>query len=197
MRRLLLLPALLLVAGCASTKGLEVVYPPDRVHAAMLSAAPPRRVALGPVTDRRHEARIGVMPESKKDIVTRRPVAEIVRDALALELTANGHAVAADRADVTVTADVEAFRLDAIPGYSGTQYVGKVVIALAVRDGYSGRPLLDRRYVGIHRRQATEDEAESAPREVMDLALARAMHDLATDPELVRAFARAATALAR
>jgi len=196
MRRLLLLPALLLVAGCASSTGLDVGYPAEGVNRAMLASSPPRRVALGPVTDRRREARIGVAPESKKDIVTRRPDGDIVRAALELELGANGHAVAADRADVALAADVEEFRLDVIPGYAGAQYVGKVVIALGVTDGHTGLRLLDRRYVGIHRRQADAD-SESAPREVMDTALARAMHDLATDPDLVRAFARVSTAAAR
>jgi hypothetical protein len=194
MRRLLLvLPLLLLVAGCASKTGLDVVYPPDRVNAAMLSSAPPRRVTLGPITDRRREARLGVALESKKDIVTRRPVSEIVRDALALELTANGHTVAADHADVVLAVDVEDFRLDALPGYSGTQWVGKVVLALGVTDGHTGLRLLERRYVGINRLQA-EADSETAPRAVIDTALLRAMHDLATDPELVRAFARVSTA---
>ena len=196
MKRVLLPLALLLATGCSSTKGLDVVYPPDTVNRALLASAKPRRVALGPVTDRRRDVRVGVEPESKKAIVTRRPVSDIVRDALATELTANGHAVAPDRAEVTLAADVEDFRLDVTPGSSSAQWVGKVVIALSVSDGQSGLRLLDRRYVGIHRRQA-ELESPTAAREVMTVALTRAMHDLATDPDLARAFARATTALAR
>jgi uncharacterized lipoprotein YajG len=195
-RQLLVLAILFVTGGCASTKALDVVYPPDGVNRALLASAKPKRVALGPVTDRRRDVRVGVQPESKKDIVTRRPVSEIVRDALALELGANGHTVTADRADVVVAVDVEDFRLDVTPGYSSAQWVGKVVIALAVSDGHSGLRLLDRRYVGIHRRQA-DLESETAAREVMTLALTRAMRDVATDPDLVRSFARAATALAR
>lgn len=196
MKRLLLPLALLLAVGCSSTKGLDVVYPPDTVNRALLASAKPRRVALGPVTDRRRDVRVGVEPESKKDIVTRKPVGDIVRDALATELAANGHTVAPDRTDVALAADVEDFRLDVTPGSSNAQWVGKVVIALSVSDGQSGLRLLDRRYVGIHRRQA-ELESPTAAREVMTLALTRAMHDLATDPDLARAFARATTALVR
>ena len=196
MRRALLLPIVLLVAGgCASGVGLDVGYPASGINRAMLASAPSRSVTLGPVTDRRRETRIGIEPESKKDIVTRRSVSEIVRDALAAELGANGHTLAADRADLRLAVDVEEFRLDVVRAYASTQYVGKVVIALAVTDP-TGRRLLDRRYLGINRRQADAD-SESAPREVMDTALARAMHDLATDPDLVRAFARVSTAAAR
>jgi len=194
MRRALLLLGLLLAAGgCASGAGLDVGYPVSGVNRAMLASAPSRSVTLGPVTDRRPETRIGTDPESKKDIVTRHPVGDIVRDALAAELDANGHRLTSGRADVVLGADVEEFRVDVVAGHASTQYVGKVVIALAVTDGHTGHRLLDRRYVGIKRLQADAD-SETATRAVMDAALARAMHDLATDPDLVRAFARVSTA---
>ena len=196
MRALLLLGVLALAAGCASAVGLDVGYPADGVNRALLASATPRRVAIGPITDRRREARLGIEPESKKDVVTRRAVSEIVRDALALEVAANGHTAAADRADVALAADVEEFRLDVLRGYGSAQFVGKVVLAVAVTDGRTGQRLLARRYVGINRRRA-EADSESAPRETMDTALARAMHDLATDPDLVRAFSGISTATAR
>ena len=194
MRRVLLLLGLLLAAGgCASSVGLDVGYPASGVNRAMLASAPSRSVTIGPVTDRRRETRIGVEAESKKDIVTRRPVGDIVRDALAAELDANGHRLTSGRADVVLGADVEEFRVDIVAGYASTQYVGKVVIALAVTDGHTGHRLLDRRYVGIKRLQG-EADSDSAVRDVMDAALARVMHDLATDPDVVRAFARVSTA---
>ena len=194
MRRALLLFGVLLAAGgCASGVGLDIGYPTSGINRAMLASTPPRNVTIAPVTDRRRETRIGTEPESKKDIVTRRPVGDIVRDALAAELDANGHRPTSGRADVVLGADVEEFRVDIVAGHAGTQYVGKVVIALAVTDGHTGHRLLDRRYVGIKRLQG-EADSESATREAMDTALARAMHDLATDPDLVRAFARVSTA---
>jgi hypothetical protein len=56
-------------------------------------------------------------------------VADIVREALAVEIGKNGHAVVAERSDVILAADVEEFWLDVVRGYATTQYVGKVVIA--------------------------------------------------------------------
>jgi YajG family uncharacterized lipoprotein len=195
--RLLLGIILLVAAGCASTKGLDIRYPAGGVNRALLSTTPARRVEIAIVADRRPQTRIGVEPEKKKDIVTRRPVVEIVREAIVQELGANGHTVSSDRADVLLAPAVEEFWLDAVPAASSNvQYVGKVVITLTVTDGPSGQRLLTRRYVGIKRQQAST-EAETAPREVMDAAFARAMHDLATDPELVRAFKRASTAAVR
>lgn len=55
-------------------------------------------------------------------------------------------------------------------------------------DARTGSRLLTRRYVGIKRRQA-EADAEQAWREIMDAALARTLHDIATDPELIAALA--------
>ena len=79
--------------------------------------------------------------------------------------------------------------LDAAHRQSTTQYVGRVAFALVVVDARTGTRLLTRRYVGLKRRQAGSDE-ESTWREVMDAALARTIHDVATDPELVAALAR-------
>ena len=57
----------------------------------------------------------------------------------------------------------------------------------------SGEILLTRRYVGIKRRQIDKDSEDARP-ETMNAALARTMHDLATDPELAKALTRAQAA---
>jgi hypothetical protein len=184
----LLLVALAVVAtlgGCAS--GLDVGYPEAGANRALLSSVAPRRITVGPVTDRRvDQTRIGAKPKNGDPIATSRPVANIVRDALVVELTKNGHTVVASEGEIALAADVEDFWLDTAGRNSSTQYVGRVAIALAVMDGRSGDTLLFRRYGGIKRRQA-EADAKDAWREVMDAALARTMRDVATDPDLVAA----------
>ncbi|HET7344168.1 MAG TPA: YajG family lipoprotein, partial [Methylomirabilota bacterium] len=161
------------------------------VNRAMLATVAPRRIVLAPVTDRRADrARIGTAPGTAKDLVTERPVTDVVRDALALELAHNGHVVAGDGPDVALAASVEEFWLDTVAGHSTTQYVGKVVLALTVSDARGGSPLVTRRYVGVKRRvDETPEASRDAERQVMNAALARTMHDVATDPELVRALA--------
>jgi hypothetical protein len=137
--------------------------------------------------------RIGVKPRNEGDIVTSRPVADLVREALVLELSKNGHMVARNERDVVLEAAVEDFWLDEVAGYARTRYVGRVVITLKIIDERSHDILLTRRYVGIKRRDL-DKASENARRETMDAALARTMHDLATDPEFAKVLASVRTA---
>jgi YajG family uncharacterized lipoprotein len=176
----------LTVNGCGTT-ALDVRYPEQGVNRALLASVAPRRVQIGNVDDRRLEtARVGIEPGGKGEIVTSRSVADIVHEALGIEMSKNGHLLVSDRPDVVVRPAVEVFSLDAVEGYASVQYVGRVVIALTVADGRTGDTLLTRRYAGVRRRQVDKPD-ESQWREVLDTALARAMHDLATDPDLVAA----------
>ena len=188
---LLLVLSAMLASGCRSgSSGLDVRYPESGAHRAMLASIAPRRIEIGAVTDSRMDTgRIGQRPKSGANIVTDRPVTDIVREALAVELGTNGHAVVADKKDAVLVASVDEFWLDVVVGYSTTQYVGKVAIGLAVADGRSGDTLVTRRYVGIKRQQADAD-SQTVWRQVMDAALARTMHDLATDPDVVAALGR-------
>src|SRR5437879_1858918 len=141
------LAALVSSGGCARPAGLDVRYPEAGANRAMLASVESRRVEIKPVTDGRVDTtRIGSKPDNGGDLVTSRPVADIVREALAVEIGKNGHAVVAERSDVILAADVEEFWLDVVRGYATTQYVGKVVIAVAVLDGRTGAGILTRRY---------------------------------------------------
>jgi len=183
----------LTASGCGvKTAGLDVRYPEASVTRSLLASAPPRRVEVLPVADRRADTRrIGTREGS--DIVTSRPVTDIVGEALLLEVKKNGHTVTGDRTDVILAGAVEEFRLDVVAGYSRRQYVGRVVLAVTLADPRSGETLLIRRYVGISRRVVDKD-SDNVLRGVMDVALARTMHDFATDPELASVMARLLTA---
>jgi uncharacterized lipoprotein YajG len=185
----------LAMTACAPTvSGVDVQYPAGFAHRAMLASVSPRRIQLAGIADRRADpGRFGVNPGNGENLVTSRPVTEILRDALATELAKNGHAVVGDRPDLVLAAAVDEFWLDAVDGYSRTQYIGRVALALTVVDARSDRPLATREYVGIKR---VEVDRKSDPpwRDVMNAALVRVMHDIATDQELVSAFAGASTA---
>ena len=184
-----LIALLSLVGGCAS-RTLDVSYPQTEVKKALLASVAPRRVVVAPVADRRGDKdRIGATPEDKKPIMTARPVAEIVREAVVLEIEKNGHQVVPGPGDVVLATDVEEFWLDAVGRSKNTQYVGRVAIAVSVADGATGERLWSRRYVGI-RRQNAEADSKATWREVMDTALARTIRDLATDPDLALTVAR-------
>jgi hypothetical protein len=181
--------ALLALAGCGS-RPLEVGYPSQAARRATLGAVAPRKVVVTAVTDRRpQQDRIGHRPQNGKPLVTSRPVPEIVRQALVLELGLNGHEVVTGRGDVVIAADVEEFWLDAVGGAPTPHYVGRVAIALVVAEDGTGEPRLTRRYVGVTRRPGEADSRDTW-RAVMDTALTRAIHDVATDPDVAAALRR-------
>jgi hypothetical protein len=181
------LAALSTLGGC--TSALDVGYPEAVAHPALLASVAPRRIAIGPVTDRRmDQTRIGARPGNGDAIETTRAVTDIVREALVVELTKNGHAVVGDHADLRLVADVEDFWLDTAGRDGKTHYVGRVALAVAVRDEAGGTTLFVRRYAGMKRRYA-EADSRDAWREVMETALARTLRDLATDRDLVAAVA--------
>ena len=187
-RRMLLIASALVTTvasgGCGASRVLDVGYQAQPPAGAPVG---PRRVAIRPAADgRADQSRIGSAPDKSHDLVTRRPVADIVRDALVVEVSRAGHLIVTDRPDVVLAAEVEEFWLDVVRGYKNSQYVGRIVVALAVVDGRSGERIAARRYVGIKR---LETDDEDAGRVVMDGALSRVMHDLATDPPVVSALA--------
>lgn len=184
------------LSGCAHRAVLDVEYPEAGVNRALLASVASRRIEIKPVVDARPDvARIGSRAEDGKDVVTSRPVTEVVRDALALELSRNGHTVVRGPADVSLLPTVEEFWLDTVTGHGTTQYVGRVLIALQATDGRSGKLLLSRRYVGI-KRERTGQPSDEVRRAVMDAALARSLRDFATDPALLGVFAGATASVA-
>jgi hypothetical protein len=184
----------LAVAGCgASSTKLDVGYPAEGAHRAMLASVPPLRIEIPPLVDRRIDARrIGATPDKGPSITTSRPVPEIVRDALVTELGKNGHVVVDAGQDAILAAEVDEFWLDIVPGYPEIHYVGRVALAVVLVNARTGERVVTRRYLGIRRQQAEPDSPE-ARRAVMDTALARTMRDLATDRALVAALARLRT----
>jgi hypothetical protein len=179
--------ALATLAGC--TSALDVRYPEAGANPGALASVAPRRVIVGPIADRRMDrTRIGAEPTSGDAITTTRAIADAVREALVVELTKNGHAVVSDDGDIRLVADVEDFWLDTAGRDGTTHYVGRVALAVAVRDERTGATLFMRRYAGTKRRSAAPD-ARDAWREVMDTALARTLRDIATDAEFVSAVA--------
>ena len=181
--------AMAALAGCAG-RTVNVGYPESAVHRALLGSVPPQRVVIAPVGDRRADkSRIGMSPKDGKPLVTARPVTDIVQEALATEVGKNGHDVVAGPGDIVVAADVEEFWLDAVGKSANTQYVGRVAIAVVIVDGRTSDRLMTRRYVGI-KRSTGEADAGGRWRQVMDTALARTIHDLATDPDVAATISR-------
>jgi len=177
--------AVLGAGGCSASAVLDVGYPSATATTpSMRARAQARRVVIQPVADQRMDrTRIGPALKNGQAMVSRRPLTDIVREALAVELTKAGYSVVAERGDVEVTPEIEEFWIDVVNGYKTTLYVGRVAIALAVVDGVSGNPVQIRRYVATSRREV-DGASPSAARDALEVALARVLHDLATDPAI-------------
>lgn len=183
--RVYLLVALTAAAlgGCASTTPtLNVNYAEAQASRGPLSSVEPRRFDIA-VNDKRPDiARIGYKCNGLKtgDILSSRPVPDIVRDALVVELQKNGHLLAKDGQELSLAVDVTEFWFDL--------NIGTVGMTLTVADRRTGALLLTQRYQGTHWERSvfyvgTCEGAMNA----MNAALERMIRDLATDPKLVQA----------
>ena len=189
--RLALLAAAILVTGCAfTTSKLDIAYSADQTGP--LATVAPREVSVGPFADKRPDvARIGYKKngfgQKTADILPSRPVAEIVRDAIAAELAKNGHRAAAAPA-LALSGDVTEFWFDLSVGAFTIEYTGRVGATVNIRDP-SGGPVLTKRYQGVQVEKRMAGY-EGAWTEVMNTALSKMVREISTDPELADALAR-------
>jgi uncharacterized lipoprotein len=188
-----LLATAMLVTGCAfSTSKLDIAYSANQ--AGPLATVAPREVSVGPFADKRPDvARIGYKKngfgQKTADIVPARPVAEIVRDAIAAELAKNGHrAAAATPPALSISGEVTEFWFDLSIGAFTIEYTGRVGATVNIQDP-SGGPALTKRYQGVQVEKRMGGY-EGAWTEVMNTALSKMVREISTDPELADALAR-------
>ena len=160
---------------------MDIRYRDAGAHASLLASASPMRVSIAPVADRRVDTKRVGTDEKDGDIVTARPVVDIVHEALSVELGENGYAISVADRDVIVSMTVDEFWIDIVHGYSRAQCVGRVSVALVVTDGQTGGVLFTGRYIGT-RRQEVDKVSNDAVRAILGAALIRTMRSIATDP---------------
>jgi hypothetical protein len=177
--------------GCARTQAdLNVTYDDSKVNKGPLSAIPPLRAEIGEFRDARPERnkigdkrnRLGV---KTADIVTTKPVPDIVRDALVAELSRNGHLISAEQTQVIMVGEVTAFWFDYQVNFWTIDFMGTVGLTLNVIDGRTGA-VLTRRYQG-HYTEASFGGLDATWERVMNTALARVIQEIGTDPHLLQA----------
>jgi hypothetical protein len=148
-----LLAVALLPSGCAFTDAtLKVRYDEALAVRGPLSSVEPRRVLIVPLADKRPEIdKIGWKKNGygmkTAKIFSAKPVPEVVREALALELAKNGHRLASDP-QVKLTGDVTEFWFDYQVGMFTIEFVGTVGMTLNVVDGQTGEAMYSGAYQG-------------------------------------------------
>lgn len=186
--------AMLIVAGCAAVN-LEVGYPESAASTGPLSALAPRPVAIAPFADKRPEThRIGYKQGgfgTKLDLVTPRPVPDIVREALAVELKKNGLEIVPS-ADVVLSGDVLSFWIVSQLGLFTIDLVSTVAVDLIATEAATARVLARRSYEGSYSERAMTAMHERWER-VMAAALERMIREVSTDPRLIEALRKPAS----
>jgi hypothetical protein len=185
------LSALVLLGGCAFTKAtLNVGYTDAMATRGPLSSVTPRRIDLGAFTDKRAETeRIGYkrnMYGSKTaDIVTTKPVPEIVKDALTAEFRKNGHEVTTANRDLVISGDITTFWFEFQVNFFTVEFFGTSAVKLNVVDGKTGKTLLTRDYQG-HYTEKSGGGLDGTWERVMNEALQRMVREISTDLQLIR-----------
>ena len=184
------LSALLLLGGCAFTKAtLNVGYTDAMATRGPLASVTPRRIEVGAFADKRPEtARIGykrnMYGTKTADIVTAKPVSEIVTDALATELRKNGHEVTAANRDLVISGDITTFWFEFQVNFWTVEFFGTSAVTLNVVDG-TGKTLLTRNYQG-HYTEKSGGGLDATWERVMNEALQRMVREVSTDLQLIR-----------
>lgn len=189
-----LLAVTLLGSGCAFTDAtLKVRYDEALAVRGPLANVEPLRVEIVPFGDRRPEIdKIGWKQNAygmkTAKIFSAKPVPEVVRDALALELAKNGHRLEANP-QVKLTGDVTEFWFDSNIGIFTIEFVGTVGITLNVVDGKTGEVVYSRAYQGNYNEKSMGGLGGTWER-VLNTALERMIHQVVTDVRLVQALKR-------
>jgi len=199
-KMLFALTAVIMLSGCAlTTATLDLDYDPDTARRGPLSAVAPTKVALGDFRDKRVDtARIGYKKNTygmnTADILSDKPVVEIVRSAIATALEANGREVG-EGSPRRIEGDVTKFWFDMQLGFWTIQFMGTVDCTLRVFDetsstdatpGQDAEPLYDASYTG-HYNEKSMGGLKGSWERVMNQALARMVESIVFDAELANA----------
>jgi hypothetical protein len=195
MNRILMLFALsiaILFISCAYTQSdLNVAYNLDNAKRGPLSSLKALNIEIAEFMDKRPERdsigykRDGFGNKGGK-IVTKKPVPQIVREALLAEFKKNRHRiVSSDQADVYLSGRINTFFFDMQTGWT-IEFVGMVGIDLVVTNSKTKEVLLTRTYQGSYSEKCLAG-LEGTWERVMSKALERMVRQVSIDHRLVRA----------
>jgi hypothetical protein len=180
----------LTLGGCAFTQAnLNVGYDNAKAVKGPLSDIPPRQVTIGEFKDARPESdKIGYKRNGygmkTADILTQKPVPQIVREAITAEFSKNGHETAGKAAEFVLAGNVTTFWFDLQINFWSVEFMGTVAMDFNVTDGRSGAPLLSRKYQG-HFNEKSLGGLDATWERVMNTALALMIEEMSTDTQLL------------
>lgn len=192
-RRILLLTAVsFFFAGCAFTQAnLDINYDMEKSKRGPLSEVEPLKIEVGQFDDRRpNKERIGYkrngFGDKTADILTMKPVADIVREAFMTTLAKNGHLVGQADNDIVLEGKINTFWFDYQVNFWTVEFMGTVSVDLEIRKADSAEVIYTRRYDG-HYNEESMGGLEGTWERVMNTALEKMIKQASTDSKLIAA----------
>lgn len=183
---------LLFASGCAFPPAkLKVKYDQARAKLGPLSSIKSLEIQVVPFEDKRllpHT--IGYQRNgfgmNMGDIITTRPVAELVREAIAITLEKNGHIVTNEKKNLKISGTIETFWFESQVNAFTLEFMGTIAVDLTLEDSQTNNSLFSRRYSGYHNAEFYMGHHKEMT-QVMNSALENLTTQIATDTQLIEA----------
>jgi Uncharacterized lipoprotein len=189
--RNIILLSVVLLQGCAfTTAKLNVAVRPNTDFKGPLSQVPGTKFDIQALTDARTDkARIGWKKNgygsNTADILSTRPVTELVAEGIRAGLQQNGHTVATP-GDITVSGSVTRFWFEVKPNFWTIEFTGNVECDLQFVRAGTTQEVYKSRYSGTYTKK-TGGGLEATWTEVMDASIEKLVEDIVFDANLIEA----------
>lgn len=189
-----LLTSLTLSACAFGDAELALAYNADAANAGLLSEAPPATLHLADVEDRRTDKmRVGYKRNGygmkTADILSARPEPEVVKEALASVLEANGHTLAGADSRYALQSTLTNFWFDYKTGFVSVEFYGSIQAELSLIDTTSGDVLYSELFDGYYS-EKTGGGLKGTWERVMNETLADFANKVNLSPGLMNALAQ-------
>lgn len=191
MKKIWLLLVVTLVQGCAfTTARLDVAARQNVNFKGPMSQVAPTKFAIKPLQDSRSDkARIGWKKngfgQNTADILSKRPVTDIVAEGIRAGLQQNGHSIAVP-SDITISGSVTRFWFEVKPNFFTIEFTGNIECDLEFALNRTNKTIYKSRYSGTYTKK-TGGGFEATWTEVMDASVEKLVEDIIFDTNLIEA----------
>jgi hypothetical protein len=189
--RVILLLSVILIQGCVfTTARLNVAVRPNTDFKGPISQVAPTKFDVQALADERSDkARIGWKKNgygaNTADILSARPVTDLVAEAIRTGLQQNGHSISLP-ADIAISGSVTRFWFEVKPNFFTIEFTGNIECDLQFVKAGTTHEVYKSRYSGTYTRK-TGGGLEATWTEVMDASLEKLVEDIVFDANLIEA----------
>ncbi len=192
MKKLSILAIVLLTQACAfKDSQLKIAHTEDAQFNGPISEINPMSFSAPVLEDNREDqVRIGWKKNgygmNTADITTEQPVENIVSDAIAQGLKANGHSILAEKSNIDITGTVNRFWFETDVNFWTVEFMGEVTANLVFTNKQNNAVIYESNYTGSHSVKKGGG-GEKTWRTVMSTAVNKLIEDIVFDEELAEA----------